>query len=390
MSRLPLTVSDLVKFGATCSHFHVAVSECLSRRSDIRMPIGVCRSELLKDTWNKLIALCIFLETTTRIQPTRTIDPLPRRLDMLKRLHLDSIHLPPDAASFWTCIFEMAPALDTVHLDIVTHPKRRFITDAHVNELVRIGAPRLAELHISEAGPIVLGSLGPGNHTHRIESKTLRTLRIDGMPLTRTIDAPVTSVILEEVVHGQTGGLACLGPRSHETLIDLEINIHHHTYDIRRLRRFKNLKTVRITLYADISAAITLLGEVSNKLVGTSVQELEIRFHNCGYHFGYHFGVSSPQQTITFRNVFRGLENLRTFRMRFDSTPVWMTDFVCAVEAPSLSNIYLQSDDFRLHSNDAWTRHYGLMSGTLDATRLRTYLAQHPTLRISTKNIAHS
>jgi hypothetical protein len=386
ISRLPLTVPDLVKLGATCSHFYAAVFECISRRSDIRMPIGVCRSELVKDVWDTLTALEIFLETTTCIQPTRVIDPLPRRLDTLRRLHLDSINLPPDAASFWTHIFEMAPALDSVHLVIVTYPKRRFVTEAHVNELVRIGAPRLAELHISEAGPIILGSLGPGNHVHRIESETLRTLRIEGMPLTCTIDAPVTSVALEEVVHGQTGGLVCLGSRSYETLIDLKMNIHHHTYDIQRLRRFKNLITVCITLYADIAAAITLLGEVSNKLAGTSVQELEIRFQNGGYH-----GVSwIPQPAVTFNNVFRGLANLRTFRMRFDSTPVWMTDFVCAVEAPSLANIYLESDDFRLHSNDAWTRHYGLQSGTLDASRLRSYLEHHPTLRISTKNIAHS
>jgi hypothetical protein len=284
----------------------------------------------------------------------------------------------------------MAPALDSVQLDIVTYPKRRFVTDAHVNELLRIGAPRLAELHISEAGPIVLGSLGPGNHAHRIESETLRTLRIEGMQTTHAIDAPVTSVVLEEVVHGETGGLMCLGPRSHDTLIDLEINIHHHTYDIRRLCKFKNLKTVRITLYADIAAAITLLGEVSNKLAGTSIQELEIRFHNGGYHFGNVEPLPIPLQSVTFHNVFRGLEKLRALRVRFDSTPAWMTDFVCAIEAPSLSNIYLESDDFQVRYDDAWTRRYGLKAGTLDAERLRLYLAHHPTLRISTKNIAHS
>ena len=358
------------------------------------MPIDMCRSELLKDTWDTLTALQVFLETTTCIQPTRTIDPLPRRLDSLRRLHLDSINLPPDATSFWTRIFEMAPALDTVQVMIVTYPKRRFVTDAHVNELFRIGAPRLSELHVSEGGPIVLGSLGPGNHVQRVESETLRTLHIKGMQSTHTIDAPVTSVVLEEVVHGQTGGLMCLGPRSHETLIDLEMSIHHHTYDIQRLCVFKNLKRVRITLYADIAAAITLLGEISNKLVGTSVQELDICFES-GYH-GYlnimHHNGSSwiPQPAVTFHDVFRGLENLRTLRIRFDSTPVWMTDFVCAIEAPSLSNIYLESEDFRLRYDDVWMRQHGLMSGTLDASRLRSYLEHHPTLRISTKNIAHS
>ncbi len=388
--KLPLAVCDLLSLGATCSRIYAAVNDIISTRLDIRMPIEFARSELMRSRWDKLTSLQIFLKTTTRIQPTWTIDPIPRRLDALRRLHLKSINLPSDAPAFWTRVFDLAPSLDIVELGIVTYPKRRCITDAHISALLQIGAPRLTTLEIAECGSFILGSIGGiGGSVQRVESDTLRTLHITGMHSPHIVDAPVTSAIIEEIFSGQTGGLKCLGSRSYESLVDLKM-ILHHVYDIHRLRSFKNLRQLSISLHGNNAAAIVLLAEVSNKLAGMALRDLDIDFHGqYTSHASDEMHEMHDQPRITFHDVFCGLRDLRTLRIRFNTTPAWVTDFVCAIEAP-LTHLYLESDDFRFVHGNAWTRQYGLMSGTIDAAQLRSYLAKHPLLRVSTKNIAHS
>jgi hypothetical protein len=381
ITRLPLSVPDLLRLGATCRRFQAAIDENIATRLDIRVPISCVSSELVSSKWDALKSLQVFLETTTRIEPYRMTFPLPRRFDALTRLHLRAINLPVDATTFWTRIFEMAPLLARLVVDIATYPKMRAITYAHIESLLKIGAPRLVDLGIRECGALILGSAG--GHARRVESDTLKSLRITGLHAPHTcIDAPLTSAVIEEI----TSGLQCLGPRSFDTLMHLEM-IVHHACDMIRVRSFTRLKKLRVTLHGSNDAAIVLLGEISNKLGGTPLEDIDLVFDALGTN---HNASWNAQPRVTFHDVFRNLAHLKTLRIRFHTTPTWITDFVCAIEAPSLSRLYLESDDFGSGLGGISARRYGLLSGTLDAARLRVHLEQHPALHISTKNVSHS
>lgn len=343
------------------------------------MPISSARAELTKSKWDALTSLEIFLEPRTLIQPTTSrIEPLPRRFNKLRRLHLHNINLPIAATRFWTDIFDLAPLLKILVVDIVTYPTTICHTTAHIESIVDIGAPRLVEIQIHERGSMFLNPAG-SSYIHRVESDTLQTLHLTGIHVTNTcIDAPLTSVVIEETTMAYPPrGVSCLGPRCHETLTHLEL-IVRHTYDIAKLRAFKVLKKLRITAHGCNASAIILLSELSNKLAGTSVEEIDLHIESDLHATQYTTQIPSP---VTFRGVFAGLAHLTKLRMKFQSTPVWITNFLCGIDAPALSNVYLESGNFGTGS--------GLNTGSIDASRLRTYLAMHPTLRISTKNIHH-
>jgi hypothetical protein len=377
-----LSVPDLLHLGATCKPVWRAVDAALGLRSDIRIPISSARAELVKSKWDELTSLEIFLEPRTLIQPTLRIEPLPRRFGALRRLHLHHINLPVAATRFWTDIFDLVPLLQVLVVDIVTYPATICLTNAHIECIVDIGAPRLVELQVHERGSMLLSPMG--SYVHRVESDTLQTLHLTGMHVPNTcIDAPLTSVVIEETTSSPPRGVACLGPRCHETLTHLEI-IVHHTYDIAKLRAFKALTRLRVTVHGSNESAIILLSELSNKLAGTSVEEIDL--HIKGSDELYTTWIPPP---VTFRGVFKGLTHLTTLRVKFQSTPVWITNFVCGLDAPALSNVYLESGNFGTGSDGWSTRRHGLNTGSVNASRLRAYLALHPTLRISTKNISH-
>lgn len=373
----PLSVPDLLHLGATCKQLWRAVNAAIGLRSDIRMPISSARAELTKSKWDPLSSLEIFLEPRTLVQPTSRIEPLPRRFNALRRLHLHHINLPVAATRFWTDVFDLAPLLKVLVVDIVTYPTTICLTTAHIESIVDIGAPRLVELQIHERGSMFLNPAG-SSYIHRVESDTLQTLHLTGIHVTNTcIDAPLTSVVIEETMAYPPRGVSCLGPRCHETLAHLEL-IVRHSYDIAKLRAFKVLKKLGVTMHGSNASAIILLSELSNKLAGTYIEEIDLHIESDRHTTQYTTQIPSP---ITFRGVFGGLAHLTTLRVKFQSTPVWITNFLCGIDAPALSNVYLESGRYGTGS--------GLHTGSIDASRLRAYLAIHPTLRISTKNISH-
>lgn len=365
--------------GTTCKHLWRAVNAAIGLRSDIQMPISSARAELTKSKWDSLTSLEIFLEPMTLIQPMLRIEPLPRRFNALRRLHLHNINLPIAATRFWTDIFDLAPLLKILVVDIVTYPTTICLTTAHIECIVDIGAPQLVELQIHERGSMFLNPAG-SSYIHRVESDTLQTLHLTGIHVPNTcIDAPLTSVVIEETTSSPPRGVSCLGPRCHETLAYLEL-IVRHTYDISKLRAFKVLKKLRITAHGSNASAIILLSELSNKLAGTSIEEIDLYIES-DLHATQQYTTQIPSP-VTFRGVFGGLAHLTTLSMNFQSTPMWITNFVCGIDAPALSNVYLESGRYGGMGS-------GLNTGSIDASRLRTYLALYPTLRISTKNIHH-
>jgi hypothetical protein len=298
--------------------------------------------------------------------------PLPRLFSSLERLHLFNYSFPQDAHKFWLEIFEAAPRLASLKIDF-------FASDScgigHLHAVAEIAAPRLSELclHAHFAHCAYFRELN-------IASSTLRSLEIRGFYCRVTVDAPLVSF----AVHASPDKVE-LHPSIHSTLTRQSLTFFEASYFIyelrraemeqmgRNLRRFENLKALELDLQGSLDGFFDLIGAMDT--VGNdTVEDLVLRSSVISTH--------PSRGRRTFVKLFRSFPRLKTLTFDFEATPVWITDLVCSVAAPSLKMMHVTSVPITSSASPMWP-------GEIDATRLRAYLHATPGLHVSTRNITH-
>lgn len=331
--------------GSACKDFQYIVYDVLCERG-ISLSADCALTILKYPQWKQLKKL----DVHQRQHDFFKVPPIPSTLPALQQLYIHQMTPPYGSAEeYWRTLLGRTPSLQqlSVALDVYTCNYTNCLE--HIASILQHAAPRLQHLSLISYGIVIhpdplhadylitqvirhLQNLPP------IVSLTLRTLRyMGGHAPFLAVDAPLTSLELEEDTMAPSDGLSRVGKLAEGTLTHLKWHVYRsHTIEhFMPLERFRCLRELEI--HMDWLCGTTRLRESLESLTHALpplVETVSLYFDGTT--------ASDDEWPCTGEKLF-GNPSIKTFKISSAEPAWWMRDLVRCLSLPNAQRLVVSS-----------------------------------------------